>query len=86
MSKKVFFYSGKTNSFALPIFMFLVLFGLIFFAFFGALAFLFFGALGIGAAFLRMIFPKQKGKYRIDKKKAESIITLEKDDYKIIED
>lgn len=86
MSKKIIFYKGKTNSFALPIFMFLALIGLIFFALFGALAFLFFGALGIGATFLRMIFPKQKDKNKIDKDRSNEIITLEKDDYKIIKD
>ncbi len=86
MSKKIFYYNGKLSSFSLPIFMFIVLLGLIFFALFGALAFLFFGALGIGAAFLRMIFPKQKGKHKINKKKSDDIITLKKDDYKIIKD
>ena len=86
MSKKIFYFNSKKSSFTLPIFMFLVFIGFIFFALFGALAFLFFGALGIGATFLRMVFPKQKGKYKIDKKKSDSIITLEKEDYKVIED
>ena len=65
MSKKVYFYKGKMNSFSLPIFMFILFVGFIFFALFGALALLFFGALGIGAAFIRKIFPSSKIKKRV---------------------
>lgn len=86
MSKKIYYYNGKIGSFAFPVLMLLILLGFVFFAFFGALAFLFFGALGIGAAFLRMIFPKKKQNKNIGRKRSNEIINLDKTEYKVYED
>lgn len=86
MSKKIYYYNGKMSSFAFPVLMLLVLLGFVFFAFFGALAFLFLGALGIGAAFIRMIFPKKKQNKNLNKKRSSDVINLEKSEYKVYED
>ena len=85
MSKKIYFYKGKMPAFALPILIFLGLVTLLFFLFFGALAFLVAGALGIGAAFLRLVFGKSKDKIEKTHTKNNEHITLSKDDYEIID-
>ncbi|MGH7885915.1 MAG: hypothetical protein ACRENO_09500 [Thermodesulfobacteriota bacterium] len=87
MNRKTFYYNGKSSSFSFLIIIFLMFLGFIFFVFFGALTFLFFGALGIGASLLRKIFPNENSREKkIKKQKSNGIITLEKDDYKIVDD
>lgn len=86
MSKKVYYYNGKMGTFTFPVLILLILLGFVFFAFFGALAFLFFGALGIGAAFLRLIFPKKKQQKNINRQRPDGVINLEKTEYRVYED
>ncbi|NIP30717.1 MAG: hypothetical protein GTO02_12975 [Candidatus Dadabacteria bacterium] len=85
MSKKIYIHKGRLPSFFPPLIFIFAILTLTFFIFFGAIAFLFLGALGIGFAFIKKIFGKSNKPPTINKSRADETITLNSNDYEIID-